>query len=523
MASFVEQYAPHLAGALSGFDRLLFRGTLTRLMASGGLTSYLALHKILLKDFGDYAQTVSKQVRKQAEKAASAAGIRHEYLSSPKLDKEAFAREIAAEQGITQGPVCLLSTLEVGNSFSMPSEDGRIRPVCRPRKFLHLYRYEIHPEVGWMHTRVGTWFPFDVQICLNGREWLARQLDRAGLTYERRDNCFLQVEDFAQAQALADQQLTTDWPVLLDGMRRALHPLHEELFQQFSADYYWTTQQCEWATDLVFRDPAQLRHLFPLLTRYAINELSCGDVLRYFGYRVCTGERPGRSFPGEIVSHLKEWAVGTRVKHRAYGNGLKLYDKAYSDGAAVLRAEFTTNRVRGFKVFRPHRETGELTWQPMRKTVADLHRLAQISQSATTRYLNAFAAVEDVQTLEARLAPVTQPTELDGRRVRALRPHDPADMALLRVVQRGEWAGNGFRNKDLRPLLWGDEASLAREEVRRRSGRMTRQLRLLRAHGLIRKVPHTHRYLVTEKGREVITALLAAERAPVRELLALAA
>jgi hypothetical protein len=82
--------------------------------------------------------------------------------------------------------------------------------VSRSRKCLHYYWYTVHPECGLLNGRLRTWFPFDVPICLNGREGLARQLDRAGLPSERHDNCFTDLGDFAQAQALLEAQLRTD-------------------------------------------------------------------------------------------------------------------------------------------------------------------------------------------------------------------------------------------------------------------------------------------------------------------------
>ena len=109
----------------------------------------------------------------------------------------------------------------------------------------------------------------------------------------------------------------------------------------------------------------------------------------------------------------------------------------------------------------------------------------------------------------------------DGRRHRALNPWSEKDGALLQAVSRGEYAINGLRNRDVRRQLW-PKAGTDREE-RRRAGRVTRQLRLLRAHGLLRKVSGTHRYVVTAGGRKIITALLAARQADVEQLTALAA
>jgi len=70
-----------------------------------------------------------------------------------------------------------------------------------------IYHYQIDPDMGWMHARIQTWFPFYVHLCINGREWLARSMDRQGLQYFRQDNCFPWIQDISRAQQLMDQQL----------------------------------------------------------------------------------------------------------------------------------------------------------------------------------------------------------------------------------------------------------------------------------------------------------------------------
>ena len=94
----------------------------------------------------------------------------------------------------------------------------------------------------------------------------------------------------------------------------------------------------------------------------------------------------------------------------------------------------------------------------------------------------------------------------------------PDDHALLAAVIRGEFALNGFRNRDLRPLLFGD-GEFPPAEIKRQSSKITR---LLRAHGLIQKVPKTHRHTLTDNGRQTITALQTAQRASPQQLHKLA-
>lgn len=522
MHRFTAKYADRLAGVLSGFDRLVFRGTLRRLSYVEGLKDYLWERKVLLKDFGAHAQAVTERVKQACEAAARTAEIPIQYLPSADTSKEEVARRLARERGVTQGPVCLLTCVEpfVGYDIYRNAAAKKLELVSRYRKCLHYYWYEVHPECGFSHVRLRTWFPFDVQVCLNGREWLAQQLDRAGLAYERYDNCFAQVEDFARAQALLDAQLRTAWPALLDEIAQRVNPLREELFGDFAPGYYWTTRQSEWATDLVFTEPEGLRRLYPLLVRHGMTTLGSGDVLRFLGRKVGPEGRVPGTIRAEVTSDVKTRAEGVRIKHRVNANSVKAYDKAYTPERAVLRAETTLNDVSDLRVYRP-KEGGredEKEWRVLRKGVADLHRRAQVSQAANARYLDALTSVDDRTTLEERVCQVTEPTTWKGKRVRALRPLAAEDTALLAAVSRGEFAINGLRNRDVRPLLYGDESALAPEEVRRRAAKVTRQLRMLRAHGLIRKVPHTHRYQVTALGREIMTAILTARHTSIDQL-----
>ena len=157
----------------------------------------------------------------------------------------------------------------------------------------------------------------------------------------------------------------------------------------------------------------------------------------------------------------------------------------------------------------------------MRKSVADLPRRAEVSQKCNVRYLEALAAVEDLKPLRELADALCRPTRWKKQRVRALNPLSPDDAALLAAVARGEFLAHGLRNRDLCHLLYPHAAATPQEQ-RRRSSAVTRKLRLLRAHGLIHKVPHRHRYTVSPKGRQAITALLAAREANTKELTSLA-
>jgi hypothetical protein len=476
---------------------------------------------VLYKDFGDHIKDVSKQVEEASLAAYKAEGFKPIYLASSAVSKEDIARGIAQEKNITEGTVCILTAVEPCKSFEIykNKETKRLELQARLRKCLHLYHYFIHPLLGFINARIQTWFPFRIQVCLNGREWLARQMDQAGMKYERADNCFPWVEDFEAAQALMDQQLKTDWPSLLDALALRVHPLHETLKKEVRSDYYWSCYQSEWATDIVFSDPAFLDTLYPRLVQQSLTAFQCSDVLRFLGKPVTRSNRACNHFSGEVSSNLKQRSEGIRVKHWVNGNSEKLYDKARTERFVVLRAEATINRPQEFPCFRA-KEGGspeEKANRRLRLGVADMYSRAQISDKINQRHLNALSTLESEQLLKDLLSKVTVPAMLKEKRVRALRPFDAEDTKLLMAVSHGEFVINGLRNRDLQKLWFATDAE-TREEARRRGGFITRKLRLLRAHGIVRKIAGTHRYQVTDEGRTLLTALFAARETSVSQL-----
>jgi len=517
MNAFLQYHRTWVTGILQGFDRLRLRGTLRPLAYVGGMMGYLSHIGVLLKGFKEYAGSVTEQIRRTAERVAEAAQRPVTYLPSGSTRKEHVAREIAQRDGVDEGLICVLTCVEPCWSYQLyrNRETRRLELHGRPRKCLHYYHYWMDPTFGFMHARLQTWFPFTVHICINGREWLARQMDRAGIEYVRRDNCFLQIADVAGAQRLMDRQLRVNFRQMLDRLVPRFNPAHRKVFGPTPMSYYWSVEESEWASDVMFRRPALLAGLYPRLIRHVMENLGSRDVMRFLGRKVPDHGGVNGSFAGEVVSDLRQRPEGIRVKHRVKRNSIKMYDKAGS----ILRVETTINDAPDLKVFRPKEgdARGKKEWRPMRKGVADLPRRAVVSQSANDRYLDSLAAVQQTTRLGSLLEKLCQPVRWKGQRVRALNPFSTDDARLLETVNRGEFSINGFRNRDLRVLL--SRATPADPaEQRRQSAAVTRKLRLLRAHGLIRKVPKTHRYMLSKKGQTAITALLTARAADTAKL-----
>jgi hypothetical protein len=320
-----------------------------------------------------------------------------------------------------------------------------------------------------------------------------------------------------------DRQRRANWPKLLDAIAQQRNPIHGEIFHKHPVSYYWSTYQSEWAIDIVFREAGDLRRLYPQLIHHGLTTLSTPDVMRYLGKRIPLSGAAPKRFSGEVVSDIKLRQEGGRIKPSVNGNALKLYDKAFTVVSSVLRAEATVHNGEDFRVYRPKEGDpgGELAWRQMGRGIADLHRRAEVSRKAAERYLDAFASVEEDTTLEERIRRLGQPRHWRGRRVRALRPFAD-DHALLEAVSRGEFALNGFRNRDLQAIFFSRAAN-SPAEARRRSAWVSRKLRLLRAHGLITKITGTHRYPLTVSGRKATTAILTALRSTVRQLTPVAA
>ena len=256
MKGFIQRHGEKILGVLNGFDRMRFRGTLRLLTSVGGTMAWLSRAGVLIKDFVKFAEGLTKQVRQATEESAAAAGRPVKYLDRF-LDKEALVRRIRQEQGLAEhGLIAVLSTLEACCSYDIyrNAKTHQIELRRRQRKCLHYYFYWEDERFGLTQVRLQTWFPFNVHVVLNGREWLARELDRAKIGYLRRDNCFADIEDFARAQKLADRQPRIAWSKQLDHLLRRVHPLHRRLWKASPLDYYWTSEQTEWATDLAFRD-----------------------------------------------------------------------------------------------------------------------------------------------------------------------------------------------------------------------------------------------------------------------------
>lgn len=513
MELFLKRFADRITGIIAGPDRLLFRGRLQSIGYVKGLEPWLRSQGVMNQHFTRWAKRITAKLVEHAKELAQRQDRRYRHLTSSSDSKEDLARHIMEEDGITEGLICVFSCVEPCRTFKQfPNrKTGKVDLDCTDAKCLHLYFYLIDREFGFMHVRLQTWVPFAVQVCVNGREWLARCMDQAGISYQRHDNCFTEIGNTEQAQRMLDRLTTRQWVGRLNAWARRFNALLKMPAAKCLRGYYWTVRQDEFATDILFDSPHSLAQIYPALLRHAVEQFHSEDILRFLSYRV-----PAR-FRGEFSGHAGHRWEGVRVKHRADENSIKMYDKAGS----VLRVETTINNARRFRVRRHCIRKGQPTmaWLPLRKGIVDLRRRHQIARAANARYLNGLSVVGEDSPAHRVLDSVTQPVIRKWRRYRPLHPADPQDSQRFAAMLRGEHLVHGFTARDLYPL--GDPPPRADRETRRRIIQaIGRWIRLCRAHRLVEKATGTHFYRLTPKGHLLMTTALKLRQA---QLTALAA
>jgi len=332
---------------------------------------------------------------------------------------------------------------------------------------------------------VPTGLPFRLQFYFNGHNWLAHELRRAGITFQLADNAFVEIADWQAAQTLADA-----FPIqALNADLNALACQYVPFLKEFPSGYYWSLMQVEYSWDLSWKRAADLAPVYAEISRQAILTVKAPDVAKFLGKRL--------SPAAELTSDFGTRIEGTRIRHSLGPASLKLYDKR----GRVLRLECTANDVTFFKHYRKveHRD-GSPTYQvaALKKSLYSLGDLASLMRAACARYLAFLSALEDRSGGSVNLERITQPARDEQHRsYRGFNFFAASDLSVLLAILRGEYHISGLSNRLLQRVLTG-----------KRGGQISRILKRLRLHGLIRKIGHTYKYYVTALGQRALLAAL---------------
>ncbi len=447
MKQLVSALGDSVLGVASGFDRIVFQGSLRPLSFEEGAMGFFRRRGILFKDAKHWVLEQTARLASAVEEwALRECGERPTYLASSAIRKEQEARRRQQEKGIETGLVGVWSCVEAGRSYRLVYGEGAPRLRSVHTRCKHLYTYLDHPEYGFLSLRIQTWFPYRIQIAMNGREWLARQLAKAGIGFQRQGNKILQVEDFDAMQTLLDQQLRTDWCSLLDGFVPIAFPTFSSTLG-YRLRYTWTLWQSEWASDLLFTDREALEPILEQAIRHAFFGAYPGRLLRYFDRPVTKQDRPRRDFRDRLETRILDLDEGCRIRHWLGRNSVKLYNEQN-----VLRIETTVNEPGAFRAHRRKEKASpdaakELL--PLRKGVADTTLRARVCQEVNERIGERLATMGSEESFGTALRGFTQRKRCRRRSVRALDPTGK-DLPLLTAIADPRFALHGFCNKDLR-------------------------------------------------------------------------
>lgn len=492
----LSKYQDKVNGSLSTFDRMILKGHIRQFFSPSGKKHYLSQENILYTDFSQHAQKVTTDIKEHAKKMAEEMNRPYIYLNSPKISKEETAKECLAEHPVAEGLICILATIETCSTLQVLKNKAtdKLDLFNVNRKCTYLYFYFLDPEFGFMHVKLQAWFPFMIQVYINGREHLSKQLDQQGIHYDRYENSLFNISDLAKAQELANNIESLKLCGRLDAIAHRVNPYLGRLHEIFHQGYYWCVDQCEYATDIMFHSREELETIYPALVEHALVSFSCEDVMVFLGRKM------HNAFQGEIVSDKKKRPQGIRIKHRMKSNSIKMYDKHQ-----VLRIETTINDPHEFKIYKEvnSKEGNVMRWVPMGKSIANLYRYAQVSKASNTRYLDALAEAVPTNEIITEIEKVCSHVTSKKRVYTGFNVLSPDICQLFLTIMNGAFLINGFVNKDLRLILYPYSS-----DDRKARNKTTRLLAKLRAHGLIRKAPRSFKYYVSKKGRRIMAGVL---------------
>ena len=496
MCKMIDQYADKIKGEFFFFDRMIINGYFRPLISEQTRIGYLYSMGIPLRDFTEYFKNVTDLLIKQIEGSADELGRPVVYLPSSKGRKENIAKDFLLSNPVDEGLICVLKTLESCRTAKIVGgKEGKHFLKSSSTKCLHYYLYYLDKEFGFMFVKIQTWFPFNIQFYINGRELMKHVLDDTGVSYVCYDNSFTDISDVAKAQELADKFDSAKLCRRLDGFAKSLNPFLGTVQKNFGQGYFWCVDQCEFATDIMFKERSFLEDVYPSLVGHAFYDLSCTDVFTFMG------RKPDPRFQGEAVSDYKKRPIGCRVKFKLKSNSVKMYDKC-----SVLRIETTINNPREFKVFGTicHRDgTESKQWKPMGKSISNLYRYAEISKACNQRFLDAMTDIVPMKSVQEEIGKICSGKTVKGKRISGFNVWSPDVVHIMETISDGKYLINGFRNKDIRETIFPKV-----RDAKKRSSKTSRLLKKLRQHGLVKKVPRSRRYHVTSKGRRIMGALI---------------
>jgi hypothetical protein len=488
MQNFIERHNSKIKGVISCSDRIVLTGTIPGICYAEGMTSLLFKKSIRIFDYTDFVEPMREEIRLNAEKLAENNGLEIDFIRKKNFRKEDRINDIIKQRGSHPGLVHIFSAMEACTAYkpwyNKKTHKTYLKTV--PGKCLHYYFYFITAELGLCYLRVPTWAPFRLQFYCNGHNMLASALSKKKINFQMLDNVFVQIDDFDKAQKLADNINVRRIHRQLDKIVKQYCPI----IRHFTSSYHWSFMQIEYATDIIFNKQSDLKSIYNEIVRTAIHSVKPENISTFLGRKL------HGSYEDEMGNNFNTRIEGTCIKHRMGPVAVKMYDKF----GLVLRVETVANNVSFFKHHRrvEHRNgTWEMKTAPLKKSIYSLPLLVELMKASNRRYLEFISVIDDPSGGIKDLNKIARSVKEDDRSYRGFNLFDGDDLDLFSAIISGEFNISGFSNKSLRKVIKD-----------KKGHQVSRLLKRLRKHGLIKKISNTYKYYLTALGRRVTATAL---------------
>jgi len=483
MKLLTETYKKEIALSLSCFDRLIITGILPEISYGTGMTTYLYEKGVKIFDYPKFAEPFKESIRANAELIALNNGVEIEFIRKSGVRKESIVSKKIEQRGNHPGIVHILSAMEACETFKPWHNKitGKTYLVKDQGKCLHYYFYFIDDQLGLGYVRVPTWCPFRLQVYINGHNLLASELINAGVKYNMIDNAFDSIDDVEKAQEISDN-------ISIEKLHRKLEELSWKfcpVYKDFNLRYHWNVMQAEYATDIVFKKQEDLQQIYGELTVTAIHTVKPENIATFLGHKL-----DGR-YQGEVGNNYNVRIEGSRIKHTMGTVSIKMYDKF----SKILRIETTANDISFFKHYRSvvHRDgTTSYEMAKLKKNIYSLSFLSENLKASNKRYLEFISAFDNKEVGRKRMIKLSETKTENNRNYKGFNLFSNFDLLILLAILRGEFNILGFRNKHLQKLLGF------------KGNKISRLIKRLKIHGLIKKATNSYKYYITKLGKETI-------------------
>ena len=499
--NIIEQNKEKINGIFSTFDRMIINGYILPLQNPRLFQFYLIQNNIKFVDFKDFAEQQTTSLCNHIDNFIKEHDVTLQYLKSGKEDKQALANKALTQTNNKIGLIAAFSAVELCRTSTIKAkhETQKLEPSIKDTKCKHYYLYFNDEEFGLMFFKLQTWFPYNVQIYINGREYCSKIFNKNNIQYEMYNNSFSSIDDFEKAQALADNILNQKLSASFDGLANKINNLLPNIKETLNHSYYWCIDQCEFATDINFKSREDLSIFYKKLVETSYFTFNSEDIYSFFGRNI---NYIHTFTSGDIISDLRNRYQGYRIKFKINENQVKMYDKGNN-----IRIEVTINNPRDFKVMKEKEKMINQKietikeWVPMGKSISNLYRYIEISKSIIKRYIEALPEIElDTVPLKS-IEKVSSRLEVEGKSYSGFNILNEETLNIFCVIANAKYLINGFTNKSIRLEIFNDASQ-------KTINKTTRLLVKLRAHGIIKKVAKKNKYYLTTEGRNILNSIL---------------